>query len=418
MSSIASAEQVEEWPFGQRNVMPDYIEGVRYDYEEGSNCGDFKNQYPDVATYLTVLSGNVPTGFGPNYPSYGRVGGSMCGNTRGYMNIYPYSRYENWTYVVNGMAGFSPITCCECDTCYTGDCWPGTDARIQFKEGTHYISFLASTGGNLYIRLYDMKGSQYNLVYYEKIIGNTDRVNGEPSNFTQFSIHLPNIDIARMDIRGSFNGWHIDDLIIGGEPGYLPEERRDYSYAADMMKKILGANYLEFGAGYNIVFAEFYTADEIINNELPYWNPETKELLTGQGIYDVNAIVYAFNVNEDLVNWMDINKQAKHDFKVDVAYEDIQPGDVFFIDYPDDVTGQPDGCYDEVGMVIEPTSVDEFGNPENLIRIIPSAGVSLSSSAYINMLYGDSGFVDYKCLPDSPKGGHSPYPKIPTKMWI
>ena len=35
----------------------------------------------------------------------------------------------------------------------------------------------------------------------------------------------------------------------------------------------------------------------------------------------------------------------------------------------------------------------------------------------MEIMYKD-GFIDYRCLPDDPKGGHSPYPKIPTKSWI
>ena len=65
----------EEWPFGKRNVAPEGMEHVLYDFEEGSNCGTFINKYPDVATFLTVDGCNVPIGYGPCYPSYNTVGG-------------------------------------------------------------------------------------------------------------------------------------------------------------------------------------------------------------------------------------------------------------------------------------------------------------------------------------------------------
>lgn len=425
MSSIASAEQVEEWPFGQRNVAPDNIEYVMYDFEEGSNCGDFNNQYPDIATFLTVLGGNVPTGYGPNYPSYGRVGGSMCGNTRCYMNLWPYYGWKNATFIVNGNVGFNSITCCECDTCYTGECYPGTEARIQFKEGTHYISCLASTGGNLYIRLYDMKGSQYNLVHSEKITVNIDRVNGEPSNFTQFWIYLPNIDIARMDIRGSFNGWHIDDLIIGGALGYLPDQPIDYSWAAERLKLLIGAPHNPNGFGIELLSGEFYPAEDIVNNPLVVnWDYENKVWMTGEGINNEGAIIWTFNENSNLINNLCINDMASNDFKVLVEYGDQQPGDVAFIEYDTGDTEEGSIGYDEIIMFIEPQIDPDTGAHEDCIRILEEGGVHYADSKFIHALYGDdlgivpTSLFTVKRLPDAPKGNKSPYPKILGKYKI
>ena len=143
-----------------------------------------------------------------------------------------------------------------------------------------------------------------------------------------------------------------------------------------------------------------------------YWDMYNKELKFGNGIYDEGAIVWAFNENEDIVNWGDIGNQEKHDFTEEVEYHNIQPGDVFFIDY------NADSCYNEVGMVVEPVIYN--GETCDIIRIIPGAGVCYDSSKHINMLYdgGIDGFVDYRSLPDDPKGGHSPYPKVPTKFHL
>ena len=412
MSGMACAELEYDWEHGRRNVAPENISHVYYDFEEGSNCAPFNNQYPEVATFLTVL-GTHP--YGADTPSYVQIGGRSCGATRCEMFIYPHPNlYPNgtprpWIYVLNERCAFAPIT--GPDT--MGGYWPGMKARIQFKEDTHYISFLASTGGNLGVRLYDAKGSQYNPVYYETIPTNTDRVGTGPSESTRFYVHLPNMDIIRMDLSGSFNAWHIDDLIIGGEPGYV-YERRDYSYAAERLKHLVGAQYLEYGAGYNILTREFYTPEQIIDSELPYFNPEIREVQTGEGIYDENAIVYAFNELEDIVNWLNINRMASRDFTEEIAHEDIQAGDVVFIDYP-----PADGCYDEVGMIIDPQYNQETGMYEDVIRIIPEEGVHYSSTNYINSLYDTTyGFVDYRSLPDNPKGGHTPYPKIPSKFFI
>ena len=226
-------------------------------------------------------------------------------------------------------------------------------------------------------------------------------------------MHIPTEAIDSMTLSGSFNDWHIDELIVGGEPGYLGL-RRDYGYAAERLKTLIGAPWLEFGTGRYIIMDRFYTADQIKNDDLLYWNPETKEILYAPGISDDGALVWAFNEHEDIINWGNIFDQAKHDFSEKIAYEDIQPGDVFFIDY-----APADGMPDECGIVIEPQYDQETGMYEDIIRIIPEAGVHYGSSEFINSLYDTvDGFVDYRALPDSPKGGHSPYPKVPTKHII
>lgn len=407
MSGIVCAEQ-EEWAYGQRNVVPYGIEYVMYNFEEGTNCGTFNNQYPDVAEFMNV-SGTQP--YGVDVPSYSRIGGTTCGSTRCKMYIYPSPNTyyngtpKNWIYVVNGRCGFNSITCCNSPDCWLGDCWPGTRAYIATKKGTNYISFLVSTGGTMYFNLYDHRG---NRLHSEKVYANYHRNGTEPSDFTRVSVYLPDKDIRAMTISGMFNGWIIDDMVIGEGNVY---ERRDYGYAAERMKEILGAKYLEHGHGYDLAMGEYVTAEEILNDVRPYINMDTGELEFGEGIYDEDAILWAFNENEDLINWKEINRMEKQDFKEEVAYEDIQPGDVFFIDYPS-ATGFPDGCYDEVGIVIEPTTID--GETYDIIRIIPGipdGGVSYDKSSSINDVYGTYGFVDYRCLPDSPKGGHSPYPK-------
>ena len=153
MSGIATADQ-EEWAYGRSNTAMEGIENVMYDFEKGSNCEiPFDNQHPEIATFLDVPPTRLsPLGYGPDYPSYVRIGGSMCGTTRCYMNIYPVDRGHDWIYIVNGAAAFSPVTCCESSECWTGECYPGINAKIEFKEGTTYISFLASTGTKLYAK--------------------------------------------------------------------------------------------------------------------------------------------------------------------------------------------------------------------------------------------------------------------------
>ena len=415
MSSIASAAQITDWPYGKANVMPNHIEGVMYDFEEGSNCADFKNQYPEIATFLTVL-GTQPYGTS-DWPSYVTVGGSTCGNTRCYMRIYPWCGYYpngtpyDYVFVVNGRSAFSPMTGPD----VMGGFIPGMKTHIVFKEDTRYVSFLATTGGNMYVDLFDKRG---NRIHSEKITVTILREGTNPSNFTEFSYHSLNTDIVSMKISGPFNGNHIDDLIIGGAPGYLPEVPIDYSFAAERISLLDGAVFNPMGLGYDLVMGEFYTADEIINGQPMNWDPLNKELSYSPGINDVGAIIWALNENENIVNNLGIDDMADKDFTEWIAYGDQQPGDVAFIDY------EADGYYDEVVMFIEPQIDPDTGAPEDCIRFLEEPGVHFVDSNYLRALYGvDNGvgvqsFMDVKSLPDSPKGKKSPYPKVPGKFKI
>ena len=162
---------------------------------------------------------------------------------------------------------------------------------------------------------------------------------------------------------------------------------------------------------------KYYTAQEIIDGDILYWDADTKELILCDGIYAEDAILWAFNENEEVVNWKDIDKMASSDFKIEVQYGEQRPGDVFFLDY------NGDGNYDEIGIFIEPM-IDDTSDMVDIIRIIPDAGVHYSTAEFIHALYGtdvgidSSSSMDCRRLPDFPKGGHSPYPKISTKFFI
>ena len=414
INGIASAEQISDWPYGKTNIMPDNVSGVMYNFENGGgNLVPFNNTFPEIATFLTVLDGR---GYGSDEPAY------VWDRGRG-MHIYPWDHWINpngssvdFIYIVNGHYAFTSRDGPD----KLGGYWPGQKAHIEFKEGTNYVSFLASTGGTLYVYLYDNKG---NSIHLEGIYANIDRVNDKPSEFTHFSFYSPNKDIVSMKLSGGYNFWLIDDLIIGGGENYIPQSRRNYSYAAERMKELLGLDYLQYGTAWDYIFGDYRTSEEMMDNKPdPYFDFDYKqpELEFGIGINDQDAILYAFNGDgEDLVNWWDTNKMEKQDFTEEITHEEIQPGDVFFIDYPQDFPDGgygPDGCYDEIGMVIEPT-IDDTGDVVDIIRIIPEVGVHYSSSEFINALYGSSGEVDYRHLPDNPKGGHKPYQKIPgTKI--
>ena len=411
MSTLAAADIETGWDYGKRNPLPDDPTYIRYDFETPSGS---IGAHASVVNFAEFMSG---------YPLYPDKWGIATVGGRGY-HIYPKDFFHNldgsqvdYIYLVNGEHGAQPIfwrcTNVKCEY------WPGNKGMLYFPNGASDISFLASVGQSLELRAYDKTG---------KLIGtsgiayrNIGRVPPNPSNFTRVSFTTEKPIINSVSIHSKNNNfWVIDDLVIGGLT--FPDKPTDYTYAAERMKQLIGAEYLEFGLGYDLFLEHLLTAEEIKDdNPDPYWNPRTKDLMFGNGIYDTNAIIWAFNVDEDHINWMPIDKMAKQDFTEKVAYEDIQPGDVFFIDYPEnhaDGTYGPDGYYDEVGIVIEPQYDPETGMTEDIIRIIPEAGVHYGSSEFINALYGSFGFVDYKRLPDNPKGGHSPYPKIPNKFEI
>lgn len=414
MCGVASADLIYDWPMGERNEIPVNIEGVRYDFEEGSNCKDFDNQFPEVATFPTVL-GTFP--FGSDWPSYVSVGGRMCGITRCEMKIYPWIGYNpngtpyDWVYVVNGRSAFSPMTGPD----DMGGFWPGTKTQVQFKEGTRYVSFLATTGGTMYVSLYDRHN---NRISSERIPATIFRTGTNPSNFTRFSYYSLNTDIVSMKISGIFNGNHLDDLVIGGEPGYLSDLPADYSYAAERLEQLVGLDYLEFGTAWDYMIGDYRTAEEMTDDiPDPYLNLDLGEIEFGIGIDDQDAILWAFNgLGDGHINWWDTNRMHKHDFTEIVEYGDQKPGDVFFIDYPiihPDGSYGPDGWFDEIGIVIEPM-LDTTGDVVDIIRITPTDGVYCTTSEFINAMYGIFGIVEYRSLPDNPKGGHKPYQKIPA----
>lgn len=401
MSSIAAANQ-EEWVYGRSNTAMEGIEYVLYDFEEGSNCVAFDNQHPEIATFLDVPpSSRSPIGYGPDKPSYVCAGGSMCGTTRCYMRIYPCDIDTDWIYIVDGRCAFSPVSCCvEQDVCWLGNCCPGVNTKIELKEDTTYISFLASTGTNLYVRMYDGKG---NWVHSETIGRTIDRVGSKPSNWTRFEIHLPDTEIRSMTLSGAFNGWHIDNLIIGGKPGYL-NNPVNYTYVADLAEELHGVWWCEHALGFD--YEDFTYAEPFQFKEyLEFWNPDTKTFESDQGISNPGLILWAYNYNSDALAGTSFVKQItpakmmKHDFKIDVDSEDTQPGDVCFKDR------DFDGYADEVYMVVEETSTGM-----DLIYSCPDEGIGVMYSKK-STVEGSPAFMGYKRLPGVIRGGKNPIPK-------
>ena len=410
MSSTAAALIETDWEYGERNPLPD-ASYIRYDFEsEGTHF----NAYAGVVDFVSGSENKWA---------------SACIGGRGY-HIYPMDFFYNGTtdprtqvnyiYIVNGQCGAQPVIW----RCTNVKCewWPGSEGMIMFPDGASDVSFLVSTGKDLEMSAYDKNA---------KLIGtsgvahpNIERVPPNPSEFTRVSFKTSTPIIHAVIIHSDLiNFWVMDDLVIGGLT--FPDEpvtRIDYGWAAERMRELIGAKYHPFGLGYILETEQYLTADEIKNKPYPIWNPATKEMTLEEGICPEAAVIWAFNLESNLINNLYMNDQEKKDFKEEIAYEDIQPGDVFFIDYPvyDEETELwvPDGQYDEVGVVIPPQYDQETGMLENCIRVIPEAGVHYGSTEFINALYGTEGFVHYRSLPDAPKGPKSPYPKIPSKFYI
>lgn len=415
----ANATLVEDWPMGKTNVVPVDVIGVMYDFEEGSNCEvPFKNQHPGIAEFLVVPSTTI--GMGDNMPSYVTVGGSMCGTNRCYMNIYPCDNGMDWIYIVNNRSAFAPIQFADGTHhgMFPGEGWPGQKASIEFKDNINYISFLASTGNELQVKLFNAQGNSYNLIHSDTIHVNYHRTNGEPSNFTQFSINTGNVDIDRMDLYGPFNAWHIDDLVVGRsfveptpeptpnptpEPTPTPEEYTDYTYVSENAKKLIGEEYEEHMLGYDYSSME-YMKVEIFGYLMDFWNPITKTFEYGDGISDEGLIIWAYNQpyyhdagSKDLVKWCTSDGMIKHDFTIEVNTLDIRPSDVFFIDSDNNDKA------DTVGMVIKSDSGET-----NIIISEEGYGVH---TQYSHIIESTPGFMGYFRLPEKITGNHNPIPK-------
>ena len=405
-NAVTAIPELEEWEYGRRNMCPDGIEHVWWDFEEGSNLGIFKNEHPGVAVFENVSDSYCCSPCSDiNEPSYVRKCANSGPNCRCIMHIYPCATtFYNGTempYIsaLTGNAAFSPRVQSG-GWCY----WPACSARIVFKEDTQFVSFLASTHGNLCVVLYDERGNCLGRSY---IPVNTKREGDSPPNFTRFMIHLLNQEIGSMELRGPFNGWNIDDLIVGGRPGYLPEAPVDYAYVARLAQELHGVWHLEHGLGYD--YEDFTYAEPFQFNEyLEYWNPETKTFEHDQGISNPGLILWAYNKDSEylagtsFVKHITPAKMMKHDFKVEVDSADTQPGDVYFMDYTHD------GVADFVGMVIEmtPTEMDLIASEPPLandpIGVIYSTKVIAESSP---------AFMGYHRLPGTIRGGHKPIPK-------
>jgi hypothetical protein len=253
----------------------------------------------------------------------------------------------------------------------------------------------------MHIRLYDSKGT---IVHYETISRTIDRVGSEPSNFTRFEIHILDKSIAAMTVRGGFNQWHFDDLIIGGEPGYLPLKPVDYTYVARLAQELWGVDYLEYGLGHDYVMMDYMDAWQFTDGAMgEYWNPETKAFEEGEGISNAGLILWAYNYDADdlagtsFVKRNTVAGMEKHDFKIDVDPAATQPGDVCFMDR------DFDGTADAVYMVTE-----EHDGGFDLITACPDSGVINSKSSIVE---GSPAFMGYKRLPGVIRGGKNPIPK-------
>lgn len=391
ISGLASAEIVEDWPFGTRNTVPDGA--IMIDFEDGTQNLWKLTDYGHGISF---------EGLGDSeHWGYIEVGGRA-------MHLYPYDFYHNpdgtevdFTYIVNGAFGAAPI---EYDDTL-GQPWPSAKGIIQFENGTNHVSFLASIGSTLEIKAYGKSGNY--LGTSGRAYDNIQRVYPSgPSTFTQLSYTSTKPDIYCIEIIGTFNNWMLDDLVIGGLIDPEPEtDPTDYEYVADRAVQLFGVPYLEFALGFDYGDFTYMEVEQFEEGQfMEYWNPDTKNIEMGVGISDEGLVLWAYNYDSkelhdmNLVKWNTAADMLKHDFKEPVDFDDTQPGDVYFVDE------NQDGKADKVGMVIT-----ENTPGMDLITVDPELGVVLMNSDTVET---QQEFLGYYRLPETIHGGHNPIKKI------
>ena len=411
MSSIVSAGVETGLPYTYKHFAPDETYTL-FDFEEGTGHFDPITTSQDNGTveFVNVFANNRDQIWSYNDAEYSL------------MHVYPQNAFfqddgitpVNYTYLINGRYAASTVV-----ELYIGGYYTGTYGVIEFPQGTNHISFLMSTGHTATVSVFNKQGLPIDTTKVERNIDRVSLPNG-PSTWSLVYSNTLKSDIYSIQITATCNDWLIDDLVIGEAIEDIPDVTTDYSYAAERMKLLIGAQYLKHGTGYDLYTGKYYTADEIKTIPLPYIDLDIKpyDVDWDIGIDNPGAILWAFNQESNVVKWYDLNDQMKHDFTEHVDYENIQPGNVGFIDYPEInnegevVVG--DGLIDEAFIIVEPI-IDESGMVFDCIRIIPEAGVHYSNTEHINSLYNtETSFVDYRRLKDNPKGGHKPYKTIPT----
>lgn len=425
MSGIATASYTveTELPYeGTRNLPPDDSYAF-FDFE--MNEGDWRaNLYPMAKSQLNgaVLFEDYAAMYyvRGNWTEVNNYWGYSSKNGRA-MHVYPndwFWDYQNdtnvpWIHLIEGGWNACPVA-------ESWQPYPGTDGVISFPDGADEVSFLVSTGSKLRVKVYDKRD---NLIEYVTVPRTIDRVElpDGPSTWARVTIKISGI--SWIHFSGPYNGWGLDDLCIGGLT--LPEEPVDYSWAAERLKLLIGAPYNPDGFGVEFLSGTFYPAEDIVSNPLVVnWDYENKEWITGEGINNPAAIIWAFNEEANIINNLDLNDMASKDFKVLVEYGDQKPGDVAFIEYDTGDTSEGAIGYDEVIVFVEP-HVDKFGMTVDCIRVSKEDGVHYSDSDTLHYLYGTTvgpeitSLFTVKSMPKTPKGNKkSPYPNIPGKFKI
>ena len=428
MSSIASADQQYDWPWEKPNEVPENMTHVFYDFEDGASFSPYRQ---DLKTCEFVDVPSEYSYFGFDEPSY------VSKYARA-MHIYPYDYYYNpdgsqvdYIWIVNGDKAFAPRSMNK-----LGQYYPGIGAKIIINEGAaiNYFSFLASTGCTLEVTIYDQDG---NFLFYEEIYNNIYREGNNSSEFTQFYVYFPDHTIGWVELTGSYNAWHVDDMILGfsdiqppepdptpepiptpdptpepiptPDPTPEPELPVNYSDVAKKASTILGVDYLEFGLGYDYRFLDYADTENLTNPPQPdgleYWNPDTKTFMYGKGISDEGLIIWIYNsiakelYGESVVKWNTAPDMAKHDFTVSVLTGEEQPGDVYFMH------GGEHGALDEVGIVVDDDYVITSRPDDGVIYVFKPMieGVDISNPD----------FAGYYRLPVKINGGHTPIKKHP-----
>jgi len=240
-----------DWPAGKTNICKSPTDGF-IDFEEGTDGETISSTIPGL---------KFTTTYGIDW-KYGDI------QTRSY-NVYPYG---SKSYETNGnFFAWLGAT--------------GNIGRIDFTEGkATYLSVLTSTYSGLILDAYDVD---------DNLIATSDWAtnNLNTRTFTRLTAEAPSDKtIAYVLIHDSGNYWLIDDLCTDA-PGVPPS----YYKVAELAKKVIGANYLWGGKGYNYHGSYFVDPQEIINDGYYPYNPALKKVAFGKGLDCSGLSFWSYN---------------------------------------------------------------------------------------------------------------------------
>ena len=361
---VATSGVEPNWPAGKPNVPKHPWDGFM----------DFEDGIDEAIISSTIPGMQFTTTYGIDW-RYGDI-------RTGKYNVYPYGHQG---YETNG-------------NCFAWLGVTGNVGRIDFTEGTAtYLSVLVSTYSGLKLDAYDVNDN------FLATSGWAES-NIHTRTFTRLTVEAPGM--AYVLIHDTGNYWLIDDLCTDA-PG-VPSPHYE---AAELAKSVVGAPYLWGGKGWDFSNGQFAESETISGTGYTYWNPTIGKLDFGKGLDCSGLVLWAYNKaygakkflgKGNPVTFEGADGQYRNNFKVDVAEDELLPGDVLFFDW------DSNGYMDHVAMYVGP-------NADGNDVIHASSKVEWAKKDELRKL---SGFVGFRRLTEPAVAGefksHSPIDLIVT----